>query len=185
MLLIANVQREFTSVLRGIQQARLFQAIHQLFSTAALHLDTLTEGTLSPLTSLSSSVLSTFTSQLQQDASSLFSDGQNEAVERIAILSAVTAYRTKLALESNEKEGQDLVNHLCVNAMREFSLTNQAATLHKEQLASSLLKWLLVQSNPSQNVVDTRAFFSKWAAFNALLGKCWLPSHVLQLELNY
>ncbi|KAJ9095632.1 hypothetical protein QFC21_005504 [Naganishia friedmannii] len=179
-LLVTNLQRKFADVSPQVQQVRLFKAILQLFSTATSHLDVLTEEILSPLTSLSSSVLSTFTSQLQKNEPLLFSDGHKETVERVAILSAVTAYRSKVAVESNKEGCDDLAGHLCVKAMREFGPDHQSTTLHKERLACSLLKWVCVQSNPSQDVVDMKAFFSKWIAFNALLGKSRSLEIILQ-----
>ncbi|KAJ9114638.1 hypothetical protein QFC22_005513 [Naganishia vaughanmartiniae] len=170
-LLVASLHQKFAEASPPLQQARLFKAIYQLFNDAISNFDGLAEKILSPMTSLSSSVLSTFTSQLQEDDQSLFNDRQKETVMRITILSAVTAYRSKLSLKTEKEERENLAGHLCVRALREFSVSDRSNTSNTKQLASSLLQWVTVQSNPSQNVVDMKAFFSKWIAFIALLGK--------------
>ncbi|KAJ9111384.1 hypothetical protein QFC19_001152 [Naganishia cerealis] len=175
-LLVAKVHNKFLEALPLIERARLSSALQQLFNTAALRPDLLADDITTQLTPLSSSVLSTFTSQLGQNDPILFSDGQMETINRITTISAVIAYRSKLSLSFDKEKCQDLASRLCVTAMKSFGTSNQNATYQGEQLACSLLKWILVQSNPSQNVIDMKAFFSKWLAFVALLGKFWLTS---------
>lgn len=115
-----------------------------------------------------------FTSQLRQANPSLFSDAQKDTAERIAILAAMTAYRSKLALESSKDGCDGLADQLCVKIMREFESNHQSTPKHRERLACALLRWACVQSDPSQDVVDMKAFLSKWITFNALLGESGL-----------
>lgn len=165
-LLITTAQQKIDNT----DHQHLLIAILQLFQSAVEYFASLSSDITTHMTSLSETILSTFTSRLRSMDPSMFFIEEADTLQRVGILSAVSRYRAQASLTVDYR---DLANTLCVRALKTWnqSINTVEGAAPSAEAACVLLDWVIAQSNPSTNADDMKAFFAMWLAFAVMIGE--------------